>query len=193
MCLAASLAVGLPLLPTGAVADDGAVDPYERFRDDVERGEFAYDDSQDIPWIENETEILAPPREEDLVQVGLRQMPKGMRLLIDTRRISVDPDDGVVRLWLVLRSDAGVDNGTYEGYRCDTYENKVYAYATPRRTPPVTKALSPRWREVKPSRLGNHRMELLIDYFCTLRGTRTADEIRLALAGQVERETWYAQ
>ena len=174
-----------------SLAADVDIDPYSEYRDEVTKGEFSYDDSQDIPWIENETEILAVPQEDDLARINLGDLPPGMTLLVDTRRISVNPDDKVVRLWIVLRSDAGVDNATYEGYRCVLNEYKVYAYATPRRTPPVTKANRPVWREVPSSRNNKLRRELLTDYFCTIRGVRAAEEIRVALTRGVERDTWF--
>lgn len=177
---------------TPVQASDGVVDPYHEYRDEVERGDFRYDDSEDIPWIENETEILALPKAEDLKTVQIDRLPDGMQLLVDFPRISVSPADRVVRLWLVVRSRSGAENGTYEGYRCETGEYKVYAYANPRRTPPVTKANRPVWREVKERSNGNYREELLRDYFCGIRGTRSADEIRQAMSGRFQRETFFS-
>ena len=151
----------------------------------MERGEFRYDDSEDIPWIENETEILALPREQDLRPLAVGEMPDGLQLLVDERRIDVSPKDNVVRLWLVVRSRAGADNGSYEGYRCETGEYKVYAHANPTRKPPVTKAKRAQWRSVHAGRPGNYREILLKDYFCSIRGTRNPQEIRQAMNGRV--------
>ena len=176
---------------TGIAVADRDADPVYEYRDEVERGEFSYDDSQDIPWIENETEVLAAPREEDLVRVGVDQMPPGLELLIDARRLTVDPDDRIIRLWMVVRSEAGVDNGSFEGFRCATREYKVYAFSNASRTPPVTKAKRPRWRPISRRRGGNYRLELLQDYFCGLGGARSADEIRVALNHEIERETFF--
>ena len=186
-------AVSLTILTALAgplMAGDVIVDPFYDYRDEVERGEFSYDDSQDIPWIENETEILSMPRPEDLSPVRIDKMPAGMALSIDTTRIDVNPEDRVVRLWLWVRSGSGVENGTYEGFRCETSEYKVYAYANPRRDPPVTKAKRPRWISVKEGRFGDYRRELLRDYFCGIRGTRSAREIRDHLTGQFRRESF---
>ena len=106
------LAIALLLVNAGnALAADVIVDPYYDYRDEIGRGEFSYDDSQDIPWIENETEVLAPPRDEDLVPVSIDRLPAEMELLIDERRITFNPDDRVIRLWLVLRSRAGGREG----------------------------------------------------------------------------------
>ena len=42
-------------------ANDPVTDPYWEYRDEVGRGEFSYDDSQEVPWIENETQVTALP------------------------------------------------------------------------------------------------------------------------------------
>jgi hypothetical protein len=189
--VAALLAVAFAL-PEVAVARD-ETDPYYDWRDEVGRGEFSYDDSQDIPWIENETEVLAVPKEENLSRVRMDLLPQGFELYVDRSRIDVDPRDRVVRLWLWIRSQAGNETGSFEGYRCDTAEYKVYAYANPRRDPPVSKAKKPRWREVKARRAGNYRAELLDDYFCGIRGTRSAREIGEYLTGEFRRERFLSQ
>jgi hypothetical protein len=173
-----------------AAARDLVIDPYHEYRDEVGRGEFSYDDSQDIPWIENEAEVLAVPKADELVRVDMDQMPPGLELWVDTSRITVDPKDRVIRLWLWVRSKQGAENGTFEGYRCETGEYKVYAYANPHRDPPVSKAKRPTWRTVSQRRNGNYRLELLGDYFCGIRGTRTADEIREYMTGEFRRETF---
>jgi len=180
--------VSLVILAGPLVAGDVIVDPFHQYRDEAERGEFSYDDSQDIPWIENETEVLAMPKPEDLSPVRSDKMPAGMELSIDKTRIDVNPEDRVVRVWLWVRSSSGVENGTYEGFRCETSEYKVYAYANPRRDPPVTKAKRPRWISVDEGRFGDYRRELLRDYFCGIRGTRSAHEISDYLTGEFRRE-----
>ena len=182
-----ALLCGLP----GIVTADKDFDPYREFRGEDTSEEFDYDDSQDIPWIENETEVLAPPRDEDLVPVSIDRLPAEMELLIDERRITFNPDDRVIRLWLVLRSRAGVNNGSFEGFRCETMEYKVYAYANSSRTPAVSKAKRPSWRAVGKLLSSNYRLELLQDYFCSLGGARDPDEIRLALRSEIERETFF--
>ena len=171
-------------------ADDSGVDPL--YRGEVERGGFEYDDSQDIPWIENETEVLAMPRPEDLRRVELETLPAGLELLIDQSRVAVGSKDRVVRVWLWVRSDRGAESGTFEGFRCATREYKVYAYANPRRDPPVRKARRASWLSAKKSATPNYRAELLSDFFCGMRGTRDADDIRRAIAGTFGHGIMYA-
>jgi len=190
--LRSTVLAALVLCSSLAIAADGAdPDPYWEYRDEVDRGEFRYDDSQDIPWIENETEVLAVPREEDLVQLDINQSPPGLQVWIDRSRITVDPKDRVVRLWVVMRSEQGVQNGTFEGYRCDTGEYKIYAYSNPHRKPPVSKANRPVWQEVGGRRGINYRSEMMSDYFCGLRGVRTEAEIRDAIDGRLERDSFF--
>jgi len=176
--------VAISLSPSLSARDDA--DPYYEYRDEVGRGEFSYDDSQDIPWIENETEVLALPDPDDLTEVKLDQLPPGMSLLVDKSRITVNPDDKVVRAWLWVRSSAGAENGSFEGFRCDTFEYKVYAYGNLGRTPPVTKAKNPRWFLANRKGKNNYRQELMGDYFCGYRQSRSAREITEYLTGEYQ-------
>lgn len=169
-------------------AADVIVDPIHEYRDEVGRGEFQYDDSQDIPWIENETKVLGLPERDDLLKVDLDQLPPGMKLMVDTSRISVNPDDQVVRVWLWIRSRSGADNASFEGFRCDTREYKVYAYGNPRRKPPVTKAKKPVWREAKKLVSGNYRRELMDFYFCGFNKIRNERDIAAYLSGRIQRD-----
>ncbi len=176
-----------------AFAADVIVDPIYEYRDEVGRGEFSYDDSQDIPWIENETEVLAVPDPDDLTPVRLDLLPAGMELLIDKSRIDVNPDDRVVRVWLWVRSDMGAERGTFEGFRCDSAEYKVYAYANPNREPSVTKAKRPRWISLKTSfttMKNNYRAELMKD-FCSVGRPRAVSEILQYLSGNITREGFF--
>jgi hypothetical protein len=190
LLLGALLAAGLAL-PVAAA--DVRIDPYYDWRDEVGRGEYDYDESQDIPWIESEAEVLAPPRPEDLVPVRIDSLPPGMELLIDRSRVTVGAKDRVVRAWLWTRGRAGPGNGTFEGFRCETREFKVYAYANPRREPQVSLARRPAWQPIKGPKSRSYRMELLEDYFCGIRGTRTAREIVENLSGDFRRERFLSE
>jgi len=181
---AIALTATVCLSPSLFARDDA--DPYYEYRDEVGRGEFSYDDSEDIPWIENETEVLALPDPDDLTEVKLHQLPPGMSLSVDKSRITVNPDDKVVRVWLWVRSSAGAENGSFEGFRCDTFEYKVYAYGNHERTPPVTKAKNPRWLLANRKGRNNYRQELMGDYFCGYRQSRSAREIAGYLTGEFQ-------
>jgi hypothetical protein len=171
---------------------DVIVDPYWEYRDEVERGEFSYDDSQDTPWIETETDIPDPPPVERMVRLGLDLLPAGFALYVDRDGIRVGDEDRVVRLWLRVASRNGNSTGSYEGYRCETAEYKVFAYANPARDEPVRAVRRGRWRSVDGPAGPTYRRELLRDYLCGIRGTRTAHEIRQSMTGEFKRETFFS-
>lgn len=148
---------------------------------DWEEPEFRYDDSRDMPWIEEETEIAPVPDLVDLQHLRIDGLPPGMKLHLDTKGLTVDPKDQVIRLWVFVRSDGGANNGTYEGYRCVTREYKIYAYATPRRKPPVSLAKGSVWRAATDNRSSLYRKALMQDYLCELRGPRRPNEIHQAV------------
>jgi hypothetical protein len=150
-----------------------------------ENPEFQYDDSRDVPWIEQETQIPDLPDLIDLQYLQIDGLPRGLKLYLDTARLTIDPNDEVIRLWLYVRSDRGADNGTYEGFRCTTGEYKVYAYATPRREQAVTPARGSAWRAAKGTPGSRYRRALMNGYLCGLRGARPPVDIRQAVrAGQ---------
>jgi hypothetical protein len=139
---------------------------------------FNYDETLATPWIESETEIPPLPEPGTLQPLQITGLPPGMQLLLDTARVTVGEEDEIVRLWVYLRSAQGVDNGTYEGYRCSTGEYKVYAYANPRRDPPITPAKRSTWRVARGERSTQYRRYLLQNYLCGLRGARPPVEIQ---------------
>ncbi len=178
----------LTLLSLSAPAsDDVVIDPA---LDALEQNDFNYDDSQDIPWIEYKTNVLVMPKTQDLSPLDLDEMPAGMQLFIDKSRIAVNPEDGVVRMWLWVRSKFGAEQGSFEGFRCATREYKVYAYANPTRNPPVTSAKKARWRVAKSGLSGNYRAELQRDYLCGISGARSPQEIRNYMGSGFRRDTF---
>ena len=183
-----AILVALPV-----AAQRTGIDPYFDWRDEIDSSGSQYDDSLDTPWIESETEVLALPRPDDLVPVRLDSLPPGIELFIDRSRITVGDKDRVVRAWLWTRGSGGAENGTFEGFRCETREFRVYAYANPRRDPPVNLARRSTWQPIEGSKARNYRLELLQDYFCGIRGTRSAREIAEYLTGEFRRERFMSE
>lgn len=141
-----------------AVAVDDETDPYDAFRNKSD-----YNEDLEVPWVELETDVKALPQEENLVEIPLDTLPPGMTLFADLENLKVDERDLVTRTWLVVRSNQGVDNATYEGIRCATHEYKVYAYANPQRSRPLRVVKFPRWRIIRDN---GYRKELADDSFC---------------------------
>ncbi|MGD1982723.1 MAG: CNP1-like family protein [Chromatiaceae bacterium] len=147
--------------------------------------EFDYDESLELPWIEEDTGIPQPPDVAELQFLDVKGLPPGLKLYLDTARVKVDPNDRVIRMWVYLRSSHGVDNGSYEGFRCSTGEYRIYGYATPQRKPPVTPAKRSAWRLAREEPGSRYRHFLMQGYLCRFRGPRSPDEIQRAVrAGQ---------
>jgi len=96
------------------------------------------------------------------------------RYYVDWGSVSAG-DDRIVRYVLVARSPEGVDNVSFEGLRCASAEQRLYALA--RRDHSWTAALGT-WRPVSSPR----HVSLVRDYFCPQsEPIRTAAEGILAL------------
>jgi hypothetical protein len=106
-----------------------------------------------------EEELTPPayPQAANLVPFRVEDA-EGFRYSIDRSTLRVDKD-GVVRYVLVARSSEGAQNVTYEGLRCQTAENRVFAVGQPDGTWMTARSA---WRSVSaPRHLTLHR-----DFFC---------------------------
>ncbi len=164
--LAASLAPALAL----AVSDDN---PYK----DIilnRKPTFDYDESKAPKW--QEQEIRAPElyNKHDLGEVAITRIQKGFSVLIDKKRLNIGPD-GVLRYWVVLKSDAGAVNATYEGMRCSTYEYKDYAFSVDGRT--VQPMKDAQWHKIHRALGNNFQYELMDNYFCYYGHPRPVEQI----------------
>jgi hypothetical protein len=153
------------------------------YLEDAESGpqRFGFDESLVAPWMEQDTVIPDPPDPSSLHELEAEGLPPGFRLFLDIDRVTVDPKDEIIRLWVVLRSSAGHENMSYEGYRCTTREYRVYAYANLQRDPPVRPLQRSTWRKARKERSTYYRKELLRHYLCGLHGARAPIEIRQAV------------
>ena len=81
-------------------------------------------------WKEQEVALPAAPREEDLLALPGRDLPRGYTYLLDTRSLTVGEDDGVIRYTMVIQPDGGLRHVVYEGMRCWPEASRVYAVGT---------------------------------------------------------------
>jgi hypothetical protein len=105
-------------------------------------------------------EEVAPPaypQAANLIEFRLADAD-GFRYFIDRTALSVDKD-GVVRYVLVARSGEAPQNVTYEGLRCQTGENRVFAVGQPDGTWVTARGA---WRAIGAPR----HFALYRDYFC---------------------------
>lgn len=141
------------LLSSGALAYD-PLDTKDNFRNAA----------PEEPWQEQGVKIPDHLRTDDLQEfmVGGRQDGR-FRYFIE--RGSLDTgDDWVTRFVLVIRSNRGAVNSSYEGLRCGHGEYKVYAYGDGERLSPMPGA---GWQAV-PKRAGDYRATLYNDLVCNL-------------------------
>lgn len=85
------------------------------------------------------------------------------RFFIDSTSINVGKD-GVVRYTLVVRSERGAINITYEGIRCFSRELKIYA--TGHRDGTWAKTRTDKWRVLENKQVNGHHATLGRDFFC---------------------------
>jgi len=153
----ALIVVGLVALPLGqAVADDE--DEYEAAK-----------------WKEVEFQLPTPPKEQNLIPVYVSAAAEN-RFFVDSTSISVG-SDGIVRYTLLVVTQDGVRNVSYEGMRCETRERRFYASGRPDGT--WSKSRNNRWARVQESAYNRYHAALFQDCFCP-DGVivRNADEAR---------------
>ena len=100
----------------------------------------------------------AYPQAANLLAVRLPDAD-GFRFSIDRSTLAVGKD-GVVRYVLVARSSEGAQNTTYEGLRCDSAENRVFAVGQADGTWVTARS---GWRPISAPR----HLALYRDFFCT--------------------------
>ena len=122
---------------------------------------------------EEDVDPPAYPTAKNLVPFSVDE-GGSFRFFIDRASLSVSKD-GLVRYVLVARSPEGVDNVSFEGLRCASSEQRLYAVARSDHTWTVARST---WRPVSSPR----HATLARDYFCPqAEPIRDANEGILAL------------
>jgi hypothetical protein len=185
------LATAALLLAPGLSARSyDASDPYSRQRSEIERGEFSYDDSQDVPWREqgaDKLEVPAPPEDAALAQLQLDTLQRPFTAHLDTRTLAVSPVDGVVRYWLVVRS-GGSATISYEGMNCQSREYKIYAFADPRQPGGLRRVPEPKWQPLGLGRRNDFRWELADTYLCIGKSAKAPQDVIGTIRGYYQRQ-----
>ena len=131
------------------------------------------------PFDESKIKLPPPPKVEDLIRFDAGPTHRSFEHFVDGASITLDPD-GVLRYTLVVNSDMGASNVTYEGIRCLTRERKIYAYGLKDGTWRERK--EPEWKKIEAPRLEGAIYVLYNDFFCPARhGVSTASEALAAL------------
>ena len=105
-------------------------------------------------------EALTPPAFPQPTNLLEFRLPDadGFRYFIDRSTLSTQKD-GEVRYVLVASSNEGARNVTYEGLRCQTAENRVFAVGQPDNTWTIARGT---WRPIGAAR----HQTLYREYFC---------------------------
>ena len=118
-------------------------------------------DAKEMPK-EQAVTLPAYPRDSDLVEFRVGAT-SSHRFFVDATTLDVGAD-GVVRYALVVRTEGGANNATYEGIRCATREKRVYAVGTSQRK--WMEARRSVWETIQPNRANEYQAVLYTDYLC---------------------------
>ncbi len=113
-------------------------------------------------WVELEAKLPPFPKSENLLAFEVSAASSN-RFYIDPQSIAVG-SDGVVRYTLVIKGSGGGENISYEGIRCETREQKYYAFG--RRDGTWSNARSGKWRRIEYQDINSPHGVLYADYFC---------------------------
>ena len=113
-------------------------------------------------WAEIEIKLPPYPRPESLLEFQ-PSAASSNRFFVDASSISVD-SDGVVRYALVIRSPSGAENVSYEGIRCETVEQRYYAFG--RRDGTWAAVRAGTWRRIEYKEVNRQHGVLYSSYFC---------------------------
>ena len=123
---------------------------------------FGKREDPDKPWIEAELKLPPYPKPGTLIEFEAGGASRN-RFYIDAESISIG-SDGVVRYTLVVKGAGGGENISYEGMRCETREQKYYAFG--RRDGTWSNARSGEWRRIEYKDVNRQHGVLYADYFC---------------------------
>jgi hypothetical protein len=132
-------------------------------------------DDESRQWKEIEAQLPPRPRPENLLPIYAGPATRH-RFYVDAPSISVG-EDGVVRYSLVVKTAGGATNISFEGIRCDTRQQKLYAVG--HANGGWTRARDPQWRRIEHQDVNRHHNLLYAEYLCE--GKRTVKSAQQAI------------
>lgn len=139
------------------------ITPASAFFGPKKKSDYEYENEK--PWVEIQAELPVYPKPENLLQFDAGPASTNLHF-VDGSSITVG-EDGVVRFTLVVKSDAGAKNVSYEGIRCQTNERKVYAYGRSNNET-WAPARFPKWTDLEHIKQNYAPRSLYRYYFCPL-------------------------
>ena len=119
-------------------------------------------DPEKKAFVEREVKLPPLPKTENLLEFQ-PSAANTNKFFIDANSILID-SDGTVRYTLVVKSPSGAENVTYEGIRCETIEQKYFAFG--RRDGTWSEARNPVWRKIQYKDANRQYGVLYASYFC---------------------------
>lgn len=114
------------------------------------------------PWVEQTVSPPAYPKPASLAEFRGAGTSSN-RFFVDVDTLSIG-QDGVVRYVLVVRSEAGAENVSFEGIRCETREQKSFAFG--QRGGTWALAREAQWRLIEAREVNRHHVVLYTEAFC---------------------------
>jgi hypothetical protein len=128
----------------------------------AEWGEFEHEFDQDKPWSEVAVKLPPYPKDTNLVPFSVSAATRN-HYFVDAGSISVGADN-LVRYTVVIQAAGGAKNVSFEGMRCETGEQRLYAYGHPDGT--WSKARNAGWQDIKLRSQLSYQKALYEDDFC---------------------------
>ena len=153
--LLAATALGVLAIPQAIGQDEQMRDPALDVTDFTEK-----------PLQENKVTLPAAPKSENLIPFDAGPARRGFEHFVDQTSLKVG-EDGVIRYVLVVKSDMGAKNVTYEGIRCTTRERKIYAYGRPDGSWHEPRGVE--WKKIGQPTVEGPIYVLYNDFFCPMR------------------------
>jgi hypothetical protein len=135
-------------------------------------------EAEEKPWREIEASLPAYPRPDNLVAFEVSAATRN-RHFLDMASLSVG-EDGVVRYTVVVRTEGGAENVSFEGMRCDTGERKLYAFgrSTGSDGGEWVRNRFARWEPIAARQATGYHRALFYHYLCTVEGKGDLAAIR---------------
>jgi len=126
-------------------------------------------------WKEIQAQIPPYPKEQNLILVEAGS-ETSHKFYVDAPSVSVG-EDGVLRYTIVVKTTGGATNVTFEGMRCETREQKLYALG--HRDGTWARARNPKWQRILLRDLQPHHYMLYREFFCASRTQPTPPKLAL--------------
>lgn len=145
-------------------------------------GDFEYDfDADKKPWQEVLAQLPAYPKTGQLIAFVVSGATRHKHF-VDDASLSAG-EDGVVRYTVVVKTEGGAENVSFEGLRCTTGERKLYAFGRPdgQGGGSWSRNRYARWEPIQARLATSYQRELFFHYFCTVDGAGDMKVMRDAL------------